>query len=366
VFCLIKGLGRGGAELLLLAQVRERDNVRFDYHVAYLTPKKNALVSSFEAAGVGVTCLDATGSAAMNWMGRLRRLLVERDIDVVHAHSPVAATGARVVLRTIPKARRPRIVTTEHNMWQTHVALTRWADALTVGLDDAHLAVSSAVRASLPQRLQARTEVIRHGIDVEAVAAHRADRDDVRRELGLDGQVVVGTVANLRQTKGWPDLLVAAKQVLDKVEGSSFVAVGQGPMQDEVARLHRHLGLGDRFKLLGYRADAVRVMSGCDVFCLASYHEGLPVAVMEAMVLGLPIVATDVGGVSELVADRLHGRLVPPYRPDVLAGALVELLTDDTRRATASEAVLSKATALSADRAIRRIEAIYDEMVAAR
>ena len=161
----------------------------------------------------------------------------------------------------------------------------------------------------------------------------------MRRELGLDGRLVVGTVANLRATKGWPDLLEAARQVLDEVEEATFVAVGQGPMEDEIRQLHADLRLGDRFLLLGFRPDAVRVMAGCDVFCLASHHEGLPIAVMEAMALGLPIVATDVGGVSELVADRVHGRLVPPRRPDLLAGALVDLLTEEEQHASAAAAV---------------------------
>ena len=156
----------------------------------------------------------------------------------------------------------------------------------------------------MPARLQASTEVVRHGIDVEAVAATLADRDAVRRELGLDGRLVVGTVANMRATKGWPDLLAAARQVLDEVDDATFLAVGQGPMEEEIHRLHEQLGLGDRFRLLGFRPDAVRIMAGCDVFCLASHHEGLPIAVMEAMALGLPIVATDVGGLSELVVDR--------------------------------------------------------------
>ena len=254
------------------------------------------------------------------------------------------------------------MVTTEHNLWQSHTRLTRMADSLTASQDDARIAVSSAVRDSLPGRLQPRTEVIRHGIDVSAVAAQGESREEVRRELGLGDQLVVGTVANLRITKGWPDLLAAAKEVIDTLDDVCFVAVGQGPMEAEILNLHRHLKLGDRFRLLGYRDDAVRIMAGCDLFCLASHHEGLPVAVMEAMALGLPIVATDVGGVSELVADRIHGRLVPPHRPDLLAGALVDLLTNETRRSRAAAAVRDKSESLSARRSIRRTEEIYETL----
>jgi glycosyltransferase involved in cell wall biosynthesis len=103
-------------------------------------------------------------------------------------------------------------------------------------------------------------------------------------------------------------------------------------------------------------------MAGFDVFCLASHHEGLPIAVMEAMAIGLPIVATDVGGLSELVVDGVHGRLVPPHRPDLLAGALVELLTDDERRDRAAASARSSSSSLSSEHSIRRVEAIYEAL----
>jgi glycosyltransferase involved in cell wall biosynthesis len=362
VLCLIKGLGRGGAEMLLQAQIRERDRDEFDCEVVYLSAAKDALVSAIEAEDVTVTCLGARSSADLRWLPHLRRRLLAGGTAIVHAHSPVAAAGARLVVRSLPRTIRPKMITTDHNVWSSHTLPTRAADRLTAAFDDARIAVSAAVRASLPARLAIRTDVIRHGIDVPAVAVQRVDRTQVRRELDVDGMLVVGTVANLRATKGWPDLLVAARHVLDEVDNACFVAVGQGPMEHEIEALHRSLRLGDRFRLMGYRTDAVRLMAGCDLFCLASHHEGLPVAVMEAMALGLPIVATDVGGVGELVVDQIHGRLVPPHQSDALANALIELLTDEDRRAKAAEAVLAKATALSNEVAVRRIEAIYETL----
>ncbi len=362
VLCLIKGLGRGGAELLVAAQVCNAVNPRLSYEVAYLAPIKNALVGDVESAGVPVVCLGATSSLDLRWLLAFRRLLTDHEIDVVHAHSPVAAAFARVLVRTLPRRRRPRMITTEHNLWQSHVPLTRFAAGVTAPYDNARFAVSSAVRDSMPHRLRPATEVLHHGIDVRAVAANRAERDQVRSELGVEDKAVVVTVANLRVTKGWPDLLAAAREVLDEVDNACFLAVGQGPMEQEIRALHDELGLGDGFRLLGFRADAVRIMAGGDVFCLASHHEGLPIAVMEAMAVGLPVVATDVGGLAELVVDGVHGLLVPPHRPELLAGALIEMLTDDDRRSSATAAVQSKSEALSSERAIRRIESIYETL----
>jgi glycosyltransferase involved in cell wall biosynthesis len=152
--------------------------------------------------------------------------------------------------------------------------------------------------------------------------------------------------------------------VLDERPDVRFVAAGQGPDEAAIRALHGRLGLGERFTLLGYRPDAVRVLAACDVFCLASHQEGLPVALMEAMVLGLPVVATDVGGVVELVEHGRHGLLVPPGRPDLIAGALLELIADPARRAAMGSEAAARGEALSVERAVRRVEALYDEVVA--
>lgn len=364
VLWLIKGLGPGGAERLLSLSARRRDRDALSCGVAYLLPHKVALVGEIEAEGVATICLGSRRWWDPRWMLRLRRLIGQGSTDVVHAHSPLVAVGARLTLRTLRLRRRPRMVTTDHNVWQSHVRMIRWADALTCSLDDAHLAVSSAVQESMPARLRGRAEVVLHGVDIDAVRAQAGERHEVRRSLGLgERDVVIGTVANLRANKDYPNLLAAARLVVDQDPAVRFVAVGQGPLEDELRAQHRRLGLGDRFFLLGYREDAVRVMSACDVFCLASRHEGLPVALMEALVLGLPVVATDVGGVREVVSHGGEAVLVPPARPDLLAAALVALAGDPDRRAAMAAKALERGRAWSAERAVRRTEDVYREVL---
>lgn len=359
VMWLVKGLGPGGAEKLLTLSARRRDRSALSCEVVYLLRHKDALVAEIESEGVGTTCLGVSRGSDLRWLARLRRRLVSSPVDVVHAHSPLVAIGARLVLRTMPRRIRPPMVTTEHNVWQSHHPVTRWADNLTFGFDKAHLAVSGAVRDSLPPSLVDDVEVVIHGVDVEAVAA-LADREGMRRELGIGpDELVVGTVANLRGPKAYPDLLAAARRVLDERPDVRFVAVGQGPLEDQIRRLHAELGLDDRFLLLGYRTDAVRVLSGYDIFCLASHHEGLPVALMEALVIGMPIVATAVGGVAEVVSDGEEGVLVPPAQPDRLADALLDLARDPHRRAAMATAARDRGVALSVDASVRRNEAIY-------
>lgn len=365
VLWLIKGLGPGGAERLLVLNARFRRPERVVYEVAYLLPWKDALVGELTAEGVSSSCLGARNSLDPRWLWRLRRHLSANPVDVVHAHSPLAAVGARLVLRTLPRGKRPRMVTTEHNVWDSHTRITASANALTASLDDGRLAVSEAVRDSLPFRHRQKTEVVRYGVDVAGVQAHAGARDAVREELGFGPEtVVVGTVANLRASKGYPDLLAAASLLVSRRPEVRFVSVGQGPLAAELAARRDVLGLGGHFVFLGWRTDAARVLSAMDVFCMASHHEGLPVAMMEALALGLPVVATSVGGVPELVADGQQAVLVPPHRPDLLAAALEVLVDDPDRRADMSAHASAMAEDLSVESAVRRTEELYNEVIA--
>jgi glycosyltransferase involved in cell wall biosynthesis len=178
--------------------------------------------------------------------------------------------------------------------------------------------------------------------------------------------VVVGTVANLRATKGYPDLLEAARQVVAGDARLRFVAVGQGQLADDLERRHEQLGLGERFRFLGYRPDAARTMAAFDIFVLASHHEGRPVALMEAMALGLPCVVTSVGGVPEMVTDGVDAILMPPGRPDDLAGAVLDLAGDLARRQVLAAAAQLQATAFGASPAVARVEAVYRQAARAR
>ena len=365
VLTLVKGLARGGAESLLVSSARWRDRDAFDHQVAYLTPANRDLVEDLRAAGDRVTCIGSDRWWDPRWLGRLRRVMGARGrdrIDVVHVHSPVPAIGARLVRLTLGRRRRPALLTTEHNVWASHHRVTRLFDGLTVGFDDGHLAVSDAVRRSMPARVRDHAEVVVHGVELDAVRSG-ADRVAARRELGIAGhEILVGTIANLRPQKGYPDLLRAARIVLDQTTDVRFVAVGKGPDEESVADLHRQLQLGDRFLLLGYRADAVRLLSGFDIFCLSSHHEGLPVAVMEALALGVPVVATAAGGTGELARDGVEGRIVPIGQPEALADALMEVAGDAELRAKLGAAAAATGDTLGIEGSVRRAEAAYRDL----
>ena len=206
-----------------------------------------------------------------------------------------------------------------------------------------------------------------HGIDVEATAKAVADRDAVRAELGIGlDEIVVGTVANFRPQKDYPNLLQAARLLADREVPVRFVAVGQGPQEAETRQLRDDLGLAEQVILTGFRDDAVRVMGACDVFTLASQWEGLPVALMEALALGLPVVATNVGGVGEEMHDGVDALLVPPRDPVALADGIERVVIDPLLRERLSAASSSRARDFDVRRAVDRIEAVYRDLAPAR
>jgi len=359
VLWVTKGLGPGGAERLLVSFARKTDRRRFEIRAAYLLPWKAHLVGELAALGVSAECLDGRLEADLRWLRRLRALVREARIDVVHVHSPLVAAFARPALWALPRRDRPALMGTEHNVWSSHHPLTRSANRLTLPLEDVTIAVSEEVRASMPPRLASRTEVVIHGVDVEAIAARRSERAAARTELGLgNDELVVVTVANLRAQKDYPTMLQAARRLGDAGEPVRFVSVGQGPLAEELEAERDRLGLGGRFRFLGYREDPVRVLLAGDVFCLSSRFEGLPIALLEAMAAGLPAVATRVGGVPAVVTDGREGRLVAAGDPAALAAAIVSL-RDPEARARAAAAAGERVRAFNIDGAVRRQQELY-------
>ena len=367
VLLLIKCLGYGGAERLLVQMVRQSDRTRFEYEVAYVLKAENTMVPELEAAGVAVHCLGAKGNKDLAWTRRLRSLLQTGHYDIIHTHLPYAATLGRIVATTLPRRSRPAIVYTEHNMWNKMAVALKALNRATIGYDDRVLVVSEAARRSMPRALGRRATAVIHGIELHEVRAalpQRAqNRESVRAELGLrEGELLALTVANLRREKAYDVLLPAARLVADRQVPVRFVAVGRGPLHEELRQQHAKLGLGERFLFLGPRADVVRLLTAADLFVLPSRQEGLPVALMEASCVGLPLLVTDVGEVPSLLSNEVNAMVVPPEDQAAIADAVVRLASDGDLRDKLAAASLDLAERFDVRRCVGEIESIYDEL----
>ena len=359
VLWLIKGLGRGGAEQLLVSSAHHRDPARFEYEVAYLLPWKDALVSELESSGISVTCLD--GARGLGWVARLRRLVRERGFDVIHAHSPAVASIAREAFRR----GRPAFLTTEHNVWERYHRATYWANALTFPRNDYVIAVSEHVHESIhyPRGLgrlpMPPVETLYQGIDLPETL-RQATVDGVREELGIPSDVpIVGSIANFKPAKGHRHLVDAASSVLQEFPEVRFVLVGQGPLEAEVRRRVVDAGLSDRVLFTGFREDTARVATCFDLYAASSIYEGLSIALLEVMGLGCPAVVTRAGGFPEVVSDQENGVLVPTADPASLAGAIRDLLRDGDRRRRLGRAARERAKDFDIRTTMRRTEEIY-------
>lgn len=365
---LIKGLGPGGAERLLVNHLQRHDRRRFVVSVCYVVPVKSHLRTAVEDAGAFVHCLGASRTTDLRWVRRLWNFLDRAEPDVIHVHSPIVAAAARVyVARRRRRGGAPALISTEHNRWPRHDVLTRLANRATYRLDDKQIAVSEDVRESIAPRLRRRVEVLAHGIDVAEIGSLAGEREAVRAELGLaPGDVAVGIVANLRREKRHDLWLRAAAEAARAEPALRFFSIGQGQLADSVHAQAEATGLGERVRLLGYRPDATRVMSGLDVFTLTSDHEGRPVALMEAMAHGLPVVVTAAGGVPEMVTDKQEGYVVACGDGAALARAYVSLARDPDARAALGGRAKLRASAFSADAATRRLEEVYCDLAPRR
>ena len=358
VLWVSKGLGPGGAERLLVASATSRA-ADLEVECAYVLPYKDHLSGALESAGVVTRCLSSRRRDP-TWPRQLVKLVRSGNFDVIHVHSPLPGSVARLAVRSMPRRDRPAVVATEHNTWATHRRPTRLLNRWTSRWNDASFSVTDEVRSSMAGPAARDAVTLRHGIDVAALARLTADRVPMRAEFGLDPDVIaIGTVANFREQKDYPNLLAAVAVLRDRGVHVRAIAVGQGPLEGEMRRRCHEMGLDDFVTFTGFRDDAASVMAACDVFVLASKWEGLPVAVMEATALGLPLVLTNVGGMAEEFTNDDDALLVAPGDAVALADALELVATKSEVREHLQRASAARAQDFDAARAVPQVEHVY-------
>jgi glycosyltransferase involved in cell wall biosynthesis len=332
---LISGLGPGGAEHVTVALLRHLQRAGFPAIACTVTNRHDGpLAAELRTAGVDRRDLGARRLADGRAVLRLARMFATEKIDVVHAHGQDAA----IIARYAASLRRTPLVITRHVMdeprdsWRLRVRATLALKAFRAA--DIAVAVSSATADALA-RLGAlpreSIRVVHNGIDVESFARpdpHQS-RSALERSLRLDpADQLVLLPGIMRPGKGHDDLLDALPLLLQRVPGARVLFAGDGPEQ---ARLRqRATSFGERVRFLGHRGDMPALMAASDLVVLPSRSEGLPTVLMEAAAAGRPVVASAVGGVSEVVEPNGSGILVPPGEPTTLALAMETVLANET------------------------------------
>ncbi len=299
-----------------------------------------------EAMGVRIILLDMRRLihpfADVRAAWRLYHLLRKEKCQVLHMHmSKAALLGGLVGMA----ARVPVRVNTAHNLGSIALpqrvlrALFWMYDKLLFAITmHAVITVSARIKDIIvKQRLLGKKKVhaIPNGIDPTPFTVTNEIRLSTRRELGLaDDQVAIGSVARLVWFKGLDALIDAMPDVVHKHPNARFFIVGEGPLKEQLLEQAKARGVADKLFFLGERNDVANLLAAFDVFVLPSVSEGMPMTILEAMAAAKPTVATDVGGVGEMIEDHISGLLVPPRTPEALAQALNTLVGDAPLRET--------------------------------
>jgi glycosyltransferase involved in cell wall biosynthesis len=315
-------------------------------------------------AGIGFLPLGREGRVDL-WPWRRLAAYVRRErVDVLHAHMFGSNVWGTLIGRL---ARVPIVVAHEHTWSFEGEPLRRMLDRELIGrFSDAFIAVSRDDQRKMIEieRIPAaRIRFIPNGIAPTAPAAGR----DLRAELGVGSGPLIGAIGTLRAQKAYDVLIRAAASLHEKHPGLHLVIAGGGPERERLDTLIGELGLSDVVLMLGRRLDVPNILAELDVAVCASNFEGSPLSVMEYMEAGLPIVATRVGGVPDLIDDGVHGLLVQPGDPLELAGAIDELLRDRPRAAAlGARARERRRREFDLDVMVHNMEALYEELLAAR
>lgn len=359
----------GGAQAYVYALAR---SLQGRYDVCVLCGPGVVLVERLRASAIRVLEVPALRRGIhplwdLRAFLRIWGLLRRERFDLVHGSSTKAGalvrfaaylTGVPVILFTAHgwafTPGRPAPVRALLARWERLMARMT-TTVICVSENDRLLAERSRVVA------RGQAVVIRNGIAPAPFL--RPGDEDLRSALNLGAEPVIVMVGRLAQQKA-PLTLVHASRSL--VRGRVLIA-GDGPLRSRVEQAVRRHGLSDRVRLLGFRADIPGLLRASDIFVLPSRWEGLPLAVIEAMMAGLPVVATRVGGVGEVVEDGGTGLLVPPGDPEALAAALRRLVEHEALRRQMGAAGRERALRLfTADRMVGETRALYAALLAAR
>ncbi len=330
---LLHTMNVGGAEVLAARLVRR---LRSDYRFCFAClDEVGPLGQQLRAEGFPVHLIGR--QPGLDWRCPLRLAEVVRSegIDVVHAHQYTPFFyGLTARLRG---PRRP-IVFTEHGRHQPDYPRRKRmiVNRLLLSRRDRVVGVGAAVRDALVANEglpRDRVGVLYNGIDVDAFSA-ASDRASARTALGAaPGELTLLQVARLDYLKDHATAVRTLARVVAQRPEARLVLVGDGPERPAVEAAARAAGVDGKVRWLGTRHDVARLLPGADVFLLTSLSEGIPLTVLEAMAAGLPIVATDVGGLAEVVAHGDTGFLAPARDDEALAGLVLRLADDaDLRR----------------------------------
>ncbi len=360
---LVEDMGVGGLERNLALIVENLDRQQFDVSV-WCLEEGGAIADELREKGVDVRVLDLPTYHRPGNVVKLARLLRREKVQILHTHEYFANTMGRLAAVLAGTPRR-----------FAHIQNSHWRPAERKGR---HYLIDRILSRTCDRVIACSEMARRYQIEVERIHPDRvvmvpncADarifdpsvaHPGIRREFGFkDSEILIASVARLTEVKGHQFLLDAAVPIFEAFPACRILIVGDGPERPYLERQARALALEDRIHFLGTRQDIPNILASIDLFVQPTLvREGLPLAITEAMASGKPVVATDVGGVSEAVRHGETGILVPPGDAEALAEGILSLLGDpEQRHGLAAAGRRLCLEQFSIETVIKKIEALY-------
>lgn len=353
-----------GTERMVLALLNQLDRERFQPHLAAMKGPGD-LIGQAQAMGVDATNLQFDAKGKWHGWREWRRVLREAQPNLIHSflyHSNLLARFTKILHPSLKIISGIRTVYTVEEYGWRYGQLERW----THGLDSYYVANSEQGRRSaidvigLPEK---NVRLVPNGIDIDPFSeTYKEIRVSVRNEFGFSAdEFVIGVLAQLRPAKRHDLLLEAIADALNANPNLRLLIVGGGECEQALRGQAAALQIEDSVIFAGYRSDARRILRGLDAFTLPSDVEGIPVSVMEAMEASLPIIATRVGGVPDLIEDGASGCLIDPGEVDALSENILRIASDAGLRIQLGQAARERvAQEFSVQRMARRFEELYE------
>jgi glycosyltransferase involved in cell wall biosynthesis len=322
---LITELEPAGAENLLLSIARKLDKKRFHLVVGYVYGH-GTLAPEIKRAGVKVIDLSRKGRIDPWLIIKLLLLIKKEKIKIIHTHLVHASIAGRIAAKL---AGVKSIITTRHYTYdQKEKSLVNWIERKTAVFNDSFIAISNAVKEYMVTREKYKPEkitVIYNGIDLSLF-----DSENKKIIPKNNYDFLVGSVGRLHPSKGYDTLLKSMPPVIKEFPSVKLIIIGDGIQRKYLEGLCFDLGISEQVIFLGRKtpAEVIRFLKNIDLFVLASNWEGFGLALIEAMALRKPVVATKVEGICEIVEDGQTGFLVPPAQPQTLSFRIIQLLKD--------------------------------------
>jgi glycosyltransferase involved in cell wall biosynthesis len=381
VLHIITRLIRGGAEHNTLLTVIGLERLGYDVSLAAGPSDEweGDIEKDARQAGVKLRLLHNLGREISPWNDLLTLLklyfyIKKERFDIVHTHVSKAGILGRWAAKL---AGVPIIVHTTHgNIFHGYFNsfFTKFfilLQKLTALITDKMITLTDIEKEQwLNQGIGKSTQytAILSGIDLKRFNPENVQIEpyEMRKKLGLHtNDFVIGTVGRIVPIKGHKYFIQAAAEVIREIPNAKVLLVGDGPIRNEMEELTVQLGIEGQVFFLGVRKDVPELLSIMDLFVLPSLNEGMGRALVEAMAMGLPVIASQVGGVPEVVTDGKTGILVPAQNPTALAKAIVKLARDAKLSRELAQAGYKRAhSAFGAETMVDRISAVYQELLA--